>query len=96
MLGVGGARSAPGAGGATLTAAGVARGGVEAAADSVEKRPGYGRKRERLEARLRGLGNSSSTAVLFSILAALQDFAAPNALTDDTSLVVVRRGPLAI
>jgi serine phosphatase RsbU (regulator of sigma subunit) len=47
---------------------------------------------ERLEAHLRGVRTGSSTAVLFSILAALQDFAAPNALTDDTSLVVVRRG----
>jgi len=46
---------------------------------------------ERLEALLRGIGSGSSTAVLFSILAALQDFAAPNPLTDDTSLVVVRR-----
>jgi serine phosphatase RsbU (regulator of sigma subunit) len=47
---------------------------------------------ERLEAHLRDVGTGSSTAVLFSILAAVQDFAAPNALTDDTSVVVVRRG----
>jgi serine phosphatase RsbU (regulator of sigma subunit) len=47
---------------------------------------------ERLEAHLRGAGTGSSTAALFSILAAVQDFAAPNALTDDTSLIVVRRG----
>jgi serine phosphatase RsbU (regulator of sigma subunit) len=46
---------------------------------------------ERLEAHLRHVGAGSSTEALFSILAALQDFAAPNALTDDTSLAVVRR-----
>jgi serine phosphatase RsbU (regulator of sigma subunit) len=50
---------------------------------------------ERVETHLRGVRIGSSTAVLFSILAALQDFAAPNALTDDTSLVVVRRGGTA-
>jgi serine phosphatase RsbU (regulator of sigma subunit) len=48
-----------------------------------------------LEAQLRSVGTGSSTAVLFSILAAVQDFAAPNALTDDTSLVVVRRDAAA-
>jgi sigma-B regulation protein RsbU (phosphoserine phosphatase) len=47
---------------------------------------------ERLRAHIRGLGADSCTSVLFSILAAVQDFAAPNALTDDTSPVVVRRG----
>jgi serine phosphatase RsbU (regulator of sigma subunit) len=47
---------------------------------------------ERLEAHMRGLGSGSSTTVLFSVLAAVQDFAASSPLTDDTSLVVVRRG----
>jgi serine phosphatase RsbU (regulator of sigma subunit) len=47
---------------------------------------------ERLEAHLRVAGCASADAVLFSILGALQDFAAPNVLSDDTSLVVVRRG----
>jgi serine phosphatase RsbU (regulator of sigma subunit) len=46
---------------------------------------------ERLEAQLRLARSGSAEAVLFSVLAAVQDFAAPNALTDDTSLVVVRR-----
>ena len=46
---------------------------------------------ERLEAELRLARNDSADGVLFSILAAVQDFAAPNALMDDTSLVVVRR-----
>jgi serine phosphatase RsbU (regulator of sigma subunit) len=47
---------------------------------------------ERLEAQLRLTGTGSADAVLFSVLAAVQDFAAPNVLTDDTSIVVVRRG----
>jgi sigma-B regulation protein RsbU (phosphoserine phosphatase) len=45
---------------------------------------------ERLEAHLRLAQSGSADAVLFSILAAVQDFAAPHALTDDTSLVVMR------
>ena len=40
---------------------------------------------------LRAAGSASADAVLFSILGAVQDFAAPNVLADDTSLVVVRR-----
>jgi serine phosphatase RsbU (regulator of sigma subunit) len=45
---------------------------------------------ERLEAQLR-LGRTwSAEAVLFSVLGAVQDFAAPRPLFDDTSLVVVR------
>lgn len=46
------ARSAPGARLATFTVAGAVRRGLEARGFSVEKRPGHGRKRERLEARL--------------------------------------------
>ncbi|MCR5878452.1 tRNA (5-methylaminomethyl-2-thiouridine)(34)-methyltransferase MnmD [Phenylobacterium sp. J367] len=49
-----GARSAPGARAATFTVAGHVRRGLAAAGFAVEKRPGYGRKRERLEARLPG------------------------------------------
>jgi sigma-B regulation protein RsbU (phosphoserine phosphatase) len=48
---------------------------------------------ERLEAQLRSAPTASAEATLFSVLAAVQDFAAPHALTDDTSLVVVRNGP---
>lgn len=44
-----------------------------------------------LEAHLRHARSESAEAVLFSILAAVQDFAAPHALADDTSLVVIRR-----
>ncbi|HET6972211.1 MAG TPA: tRNA (5-methylaminomethyl-2-thiouridine)(34)-methyltransferase MnmD [Phenylobacterium sp.] len=48
------ARSAPGARAATFTVAGSVRRGLAAAGFAVEKRPGHGRKRERLEARLPG------------------------------------------
>lgn len=48
------ARSAPGARAATFTVAGQVRRGLTAAGFAVEKRPGFGRKRERLEARLPG------------------------------------------
>jgi tRNA 5-methylaminomethyl-2-thiouridine biosynthesis bifunctional protein len=47
-------RSAPGARAATFTVAGAVRRGLQAAGFEVEKRPGFGRKRERLEARLPG------------------------------------------
>ncbi|WP_269715825.1 tRNA (5-methylaminomethyl-2-thiouridine)(34)-methyltransferase MnmD [Caulobacter sp. NIBR2454] len=43
-------RSAPGARAATFTVAGQVRRGLAAAGFTVEKKPGYGRKRERLEA----------------------------------------------
>jgi tRNA 5-methylaminomethyl-2-thiouridine biosynthesis bifunctional protein len=48
------ARSGPGARAATFTVAGSVRRGLAAAGFAVEKRPGFGRKRERLEARLPG------------------------------------------
>lgn len=47
-------RSAPGARVGTFTVAGAVRRGLQAAGFEVEKRPGHGRKRERLEARLPG------------------------------------------
>jgi tRNA 5-methylaminomethyl-2-thiouridine biosynthesis bifunctional protein len=46
------ARSAPGARAATFTVAGAVRRGLAAAGFTPEKQPGFGRKRERLEARL--------------------------------------------
>ena len=46
------ARSAPGARAATFTVAGAVRRGLAERGFAVEKRPGHGRKRERLEARL--------------------------------------------
>ena len=48
------ARSAPGARAATYTVAGAVRRALAAAGFAVERRPGHGRKRERLEARLPG------------------------------------------
>ena len=48
------ARSAPGAKAATFTVAGAVRRGLAAAGFEVAKRPGFGRKRERLEAWLPG------------------------------------------
>jgi phosphoserine phosphatase RsbU/P len=45
--------------------------------------------KERLEAELRNAGGGSADAVLFSVLGAVQDFAAPRPLTDDMTLVVV-------
>ena len=48
------ARSAPGARAATFTVAGAVRRGLAAAGFQVDKRPGFGRKKERLEARLPG------------------------------------------
>jgi tRNA 5-methylaminomethyl-2-thiouridine biosynthesis bifunctional protein len=49
------ARSAPGACAATFTVAGAVRRGLAAAGFDVSKQPGFGRKRERLEAALPGL-----------------------------------------
>jgi tRNA 5-methylaminomethyl-2-thiouridine biosynthesis bifunctional protein len=54
VLGLVAARSAPGARAATFTVAGQVRRGLAAQGFAVEKRPGFGRKRERLEARLPG------------------------------------------
>lgn len=52
-------RSAPGARAATFTVAGAVRRGLSAAGFEVEKQPGHGRKRERLEARFsRGTSGS--------------------------------------
>jgi tRNA 5-methylaminomethyl-2-thiouridine biosynthesis bifunctional protein len=54
VLGLLAARSAPGARAATFTVAGAVRRGLADAGFAVDKRPGFGRKRERLEARLPG------------------------------------------
>jgi tRNA 5-methylaminomethyl-2-thiouridine biosynthesis bifunctional protein len=47
-------RAAPGARAATFTVAGQVRRGLATAGFAIDKRPGFGRKRERLEARLAG------------------------------------------
>jgi sigma-B regulation protein RsbU (phosphoserine phosphatase) len=46
---------------------------------------------ERLESELRSAASGSASAVLFSVLGAVQDFAAPRPLTDDMTLVVINR-----
>lgn len=56
--------SAPGARAATFTVAGDVRRGLEAAGFAVEKKPGFGKKRERLEARFGG-PSVSATASIF-------------------------------
>jgi tRNA 5-methylaminomethyl-2-thiouridine biosynthesis bifunctional protein len=52
--------SAPGAGAATFTVAGDVRRGLQAAGFAVEKKPGFGAKRERLEARFSAKPSSSA------------------------------------
>lgn len=54
-------RSAPGARLATFTVAGAVRRGLAEQGFAVEKRPGHGRKRERLEARLVGAPSANSS-----------------------------------
>lgn len=56
------ARSAPGARAATFTVAGSVRRGLTQAGFTVDKRPGFGRKRERLEARLPGEATAPAAA----------------------------------
>jgi tRNA 5-methylaminomethyl-2-thiouridine biosynthesis bifunctional protein len=61
------ARSGPGARIGTFTVAGSVRRGLSERGFAVEKRPGHGRKRERLEARLPGVveaGRQTSVAVI--------------------------------
>ena len=55
------ARSAPGARVATFTVAGAVRRGLAERGFAVEKRPGHGRKRERLEARAPGAAPDEAT-----------------------------------
>jgi len=47
----------------------------------------------RIEAQLRRAQTNSADAMLFSVLGAVQDFAATRPLVDDMSLVIVRRSP---
>lgn len=56
-----GQRSAPGARAATFTVAGHVRRGLASAGFTVEKQPGFGRKRERLEARWPGQPSNPPT-----------------------------------
>jgi tRNA 5-methylaminomethyl-2-thiouridine biosynthesis bifunctional protein len=63
-------RSAPGARAATFTVAGQVRRGLAAAGFAGEKRPGFGRKRERLEARLPGAATDPRTPRTVAIIGA--------------------------
>ena len=63
-------RSAPGARAATFTVAGQVRRGLSAAGFTVEKKPGFGRKRERLEARLPGVATGPKPAPRIAIVGA--------------------------
>jgi serine phosphatase RsbU (regulator of sigma subunit) len=45
----------------------------------------------RLQTELRRAQGGSTEAVLFSVLGAVQDFAAPRPLTDDMTLMIVRK-----
>lgn len=70
LLGLVAKRSAPGARAATFTVAGSVRRGLQAAGFDVEKRPGFGRKRERLEARFPGQPAVSSAPPRVAIVGA--------------------------
>ena len=61
--------------------------GILESRDNADQEFGY----ERLEEELRRAGTSSAAAALFSVLGAVQDFAAARAQADDMSLVVIRR-----
>jgi tRNA 5-methylaminomethyl-2-thiouridine biosynthesis bifunctional protein len=73
-------RSAPGARAATFTVAGAVRRGLQAAGFAVEKRPGHGRKRERLEARLPGQAAPSARRRIAVIGAGIAGASAARAL----------------
>jgi len=45
---------------------------------------------QRLEAEFRRAQGGSAESILFSVLGAVQDFAAPRPLTDDMTLVIIR------
>ncbi len=64
------ARSAPGARVATFTVAGAVRRGLAERGFAVEKRPGHGRKRERLEARLPGAAAAPSPSPSVAVVGA--------------------------
>lgn len=70
ILALVGARSAPGARAATFTVAGQVRRGLAAAGFAIEKRPGYGRKRERLEARFPGVATDAAAVRRVAVVGA--------------------------
>lgn len=62
------ARSAPGARAATFTVAGAVRRGLQAAGFEIAKRPGFGRKRERLEAWLPGAREPAPAPKILAVI----------------------------
>ncbi|MDP1738408.1 MAG: tRNA (5-methylaminomethyl-2-thiouridine)(34)-methyltransferase MnmD [Caulobacter sp.] len=64
------ARSAAGARAATFTVAGAVRRGLQVAGFTTEKRPGHGRKRERLEARLPGQARDPAAPPIVAVIGA--------------------------
>ncbi len=64
------ARSVPGARLATFTVAGAVRRGLQAAGFAVDKRPGHGAKRERLEARLGGQAGATAAQPTVAVIGA--------------------------
>lgn len=70
VMGLVGARSAPGAVAATFTVAGQVRRGLAAAGFAVEKAAGFGRKRERLVARRPGQAPADRTSLRVAIVGA--------------------------
>ena len=63
--------------------------GILETCNDAEEEFGYAR----LETQLRSAQTNSADAMLFSVLGAVQDFAATRQLADDMSLVIVRRSP---
>jgi sigma-B regulation protein RsbU (phosphoserine phosphatase) len=61
--------------------------GVLESVNQADEEFGYAR----IEAQLRRAKTDSADALLFSVLGAVQDFAATRPLADDMSLVIVRR-----
>ncbi len=80
ILALVGARSAPDARAATFTVAGQVRRGLAAAGFEVEKRPGFGRKRERLEARFPGQTREGSARRVAIVGAGIAGAAAARAV----------------
>ena len=80
VLGLVAARSAPGARAATFTVAGQVRRGLTHAGFAVQKHPGFGRKRERLEACLPGHASDPPTPRVAVIGAGIAGAAAARAV----------------
>lgn len=87
-------RSAPGTRAATFTVAGQVRRGLAAAGFAVEKQPGFGRKRERLEARVPGAATDpplSRVAIVGAGIAGAAAARAVHALGGTPTLVEAAR-----